>query len=337
MAAQPARWPKRAERLAGLIPPSALHPAATAAAAKGNRGPWVIALSGGADSLALLLLVWFHWPRRRSSLQAVHFNHRLRGRAADRDEEFCRRVCDGLGVKLSVGRRRAGQAPQGEAESRAWRFRHIERRMRRLGANTLWLGHQQNDVAETMLMRLARGSGGAGLAAPRPVQVMPAGRRHLRPLLDLKHEAIVAALRAAKVPWREDASNAGDAHFRNRIRHDVLPRWVQAAGRDAVAGAALSRTLLDEDDAALEVWARQLAARMPPRRLALKEFDEVPRAVVRRVLRRWLASQPQADGLSRIAFETLLDAVVRGEPFRHSLGPQGFAVIRRRELRFERG
>ena len=81
----------------------------------------------------------------------------------------------------------------------------------------LWLGHQQDDIAETMLMRLARGSGSAGLAAPRPRQAMSDGRFHLRPLLTLKKAKIVAALRAAGASWREDATNARGDFFRNRI------------------------------------------------------------------------------------------------------------------------
>jgi tRNA(Ile)-lysidine synthase len=332
-----AQWSQGAERLAALLPQTRLHRAVLAwASAPGRRGPWVVALSGGADSVALLLLLWAHWPQRRSRLRAVHFNHRLRGRAADRDEAFCRRVCRALGVELWVGRRRLAEKIQGEAGARELRFAFIEKQLRTHRAKALWLGHQQNDVAESMLMRLARGSGTAGLAAPRPVHLLPGGRVQLRPLLDLKHEEIVAALGALRLSWREDATNAGGDFFRNRVRNEVLPVWLKSAGRDAVAGAALARDLLDEDDAALELWADRLQAGMPRGRLDLSMLKDVPRAVGRRLLRRWLNGQPGAAGLSRQAFELLLDAVEQGKPTRHSLGGQGFAVIRRRELYFER-
>ena len=184
-------------------------------------------------------------------------------------------------------------------------------------------------------MRLARGSGTAGLAAPRPLQPGPGGRRHVRPLLTLDKAAITAALRAAGIPWREDASNEGDDHFRNRIRKAVLPAWRRAARRDALAGAALARELLEEDDVALEAWVDALRPVTARSELALNRLAGRPRAVVRRALYRWLQAQPKAGGLSRQGFEALLAAVVAGRPVRQSLGPDGFAVIRGRRLRFE--
>ncbi|MFI5357726.1 MAG: tRNA lysidine(34) synthetase TilS [Opitutales bacterium] len=330
-----ALWSRRAEKLAGKLPPGRLHPAVRAwAGSSRSRGPWVVALSGGADSLALLLLLWAHWPQRRGRLCAVHFNHRLRGRAADRDETFCREVCRALGIKLWVGRRRRAQRIESEAQAREVRFQFVERKLRAARARVLWLGHQQNDVAETLLMRLARGSGAGGLAAPRPVNVVPPGRVQLRPLLGLARGEIEAALRACGIRWRVDASNLRGDFFRNRVRLNVVPAWVAASGRDAIAGAARSRELLEEDDEALEAWAARLTAAMARGRLALGPLAGVPRAVVRRVLHRWLLGLGLAAPVSRQAFDLMLDAVIRGAPTRHSLGREGFAVLRRMELRF---
>lgn len=336
MKVQKASWPERADKLAALLPVDHLHPEALKAAFAddSSTGPWAVALSGGADSVALLLLLWSHWPAQRKHLRALHYNHRLRGRASDLDEEHCRRLCTALGIKLWVGRRRDDQTVQNENQARELRFAFIRRKMQQCRSRVLWLGHQQDDVAETLLMRLARGSGSAGLAAPRPVHVQPDGRRHLRPLLTSKHEALITALRTVGATWREDGSNRGRDFFRNRIRHDVLPVWVQAAGRDAVAGAALSRSLLAEDDAALEAWAERLQRQMPERRLSLALLVDTPRAVVRRLLYRWLGQGP-AVALSRQAFEQLLDAVMQGTPTRQSMGRQVFAVIRRKELQWE--
>lgn len=336
MKAQKASWPERADKLAAALPVSRLQAEAiTAALGDGAPdGPWAVALSGGADSVALLLLLWAHWPAHRPRLRALHFNHRLRGRAADLDEEHCRRLCASLGVKLWVGRRRDDQTVQNESQARELRFAFVRQKMTQCRSRVLWLGHQQDDVAETLLMRLARGSGTAGLAAPRPVHVQPDGRQHLRPLLTLKHAELTAALRTAGVSWREDRSNRHRDFFRNRIRRDVLPAWVQAAGRDAVAGATLSRSLLAEDDAALEEWAERLLRQMPNRRLNLALLTDTPRAVVRRLLYRWLGQRP-AVVISRQAFERLLEAVIAGSSTRQSLGQHAFAVIRRRELHWE--
>jgi len=294
-----------------------------------------VAFSGGADSLALLLLLWAHWPEHRARLVALHFNHRLRGAAADADERFCRRVCRGLGVRVRVGRWKNRRSGASEEEAREARFAFFDRTMRRIGARALWLGHQQDDIAETMLMRLARGSGTAGLAAPRPVQRV--GRQlRLRPLLTVKKEEVVARLRESRIPWREDRTNAGRMYFRNRVRHQVLPAWQKAAERDVLAGVALARERLEEDDSALDAWVEELRPWGRGGVLNVAILQNRPRALARRALHRWLLAQPLAGDLSRQGFEDLLAAVVAGQSTRRSLGRNGFALIKNGRLRFER-
>jgi len=325
-------WVEAAQRIAGMFPRERLHPAVLAWAETSlRRGLWAVAFSGGADSLALLLLVWAHWPERRRRLHALHFNHRLRGRASDGDEKFCADVCAALGVKFAAGAWDEARRGASEAEARTARMKFFQRRSR-----VLWLGHQQDDIAETMLMRLARGSGGGGLAAPRPVQRMPARRVHLRPLLTLKKAELIGGLRKLGVGWRDDASNVTDKFFRNRVRRAVIPAWIRAAGRDALAGAAVSRELLEEDDSALEVRVDELGALTRQGTLLLAKTDGQPRAIVRRALYRWLLCHPRAGNLARQGFADLLAAVERGEATRRSLGAAGFAVIGDGKLRFEK-
>lgn len=321
-----------AARLAALIPRGRVDPRVVAWAEQAPpRARWSVAFSGGADSLALLLLLWAHWPARRASLRALHFDHDLRGAASRADARFCRRVAAALGVPLVVERWQEARRGVGEAEARAARLAFLARHGR-----ILWFGHQQDDVAETMLMRLARGSGSAGLGAPRPVQAMPGGRVHLRPLLGLGKAEIVAALRSAGISWREDASNVRPDYFRNRVRARVVPAWARAAGRDAVAGAARSRALLEEDDAALEAWLRQVSPSQRSRGpLDLRPFRALPRALLRRALHRWLLAEPRAGELSRQAFDALLSLAESGRSSRQSLGNLGFAVSDGASLRFD--
>jgi tRNA(Ile)-lysidine synthase len=336
-------WRAAAAQAAALVPRARLHPAVVAWAEGRPRAErWGAALSGGADSVALLLLLWAHWPQRRARLVAFHFDHRLRGAESTADARFCAGLCRALGVPLVAGRGRARGAPSGEAQARAARFEFIGREMGRRRLRALWLGHQLDDVAESMLMRLARGSGTGGLAAPRPVHALSSAgpgagwRCHLRPLLTLPKAEIARVLRAAGAPWREDSSNARGLFFRNRLRRDVIPRWARASQRDALSGAALSRELLEEDDRALEAWVDRAGALENDRALNLVRLAGSPRAVVRRALHRWLLAQPGAGELSRQGFEVLMRAVERGAPIRHSLGVEGFAVIRQGRLRFER-
>ena len=330
-------WRERAAALARLLPPGFFHPATLAwANASPPRERWAVAFSGGADSVALLLLLWSHWRARRNRLVVLHFDHRLRGSASRADAVFCRRACGALGVEFAAGTWAPESRNVSEAEARAARFDFFDRQMRARRIRALWMGHQRDDVAETLLMRLARGSGAGGLAAPRPVQAGPQGKIHLRPLLDLRKNEITQALRAAGVPWREDATNAGAGYFRNRIRNTVIPAWSRAAGRDAIAGAARTRELLEEDDSALESMTDRLKPVTPAGKLDVRRLAGQPRAIARRALHRWLLRQPGACGLSRQGFEALLAAVQRGRPTRQSLGTDGFARIRGKWLVFER-
>ncbi len=258
---------------------------------------------------------------------ALHFNHRLRGRAADADAKFCQKICRALGVRIRVGVWRAAPKKTSEAEARAARHAFFSREMQKLKARQLWLAHQQDDIAETMLMRLARGSGTGGLAAPRPVQAMPDRRLHLRPLLTVSKREILTVLRRTGVVWREDATNAGDDFFRNRVRRVVLPAWVKASGRDALAGAALARERLEEDDVALELWLDRLAA-LKQGELDLERLAGAPRAVWRRALHRWLLAVGPDTDLSRQGFAQLLLGLETGRNTRFSLGAAAFAVIR---------
>lgn len=324
-------WGTRAAELAAAIPRRGLHPAVLGwADALSRRIRWNVGFSGGPDSLALLLLLWAHWPERRRTLRALHFDHRLRGAESRADRAFCRSVCAALDIELVAGAWPGEHRDASEAEARTKRMAFFQEH-----ARVVWLGHQQDDIAETMLMRLARGSGTGGLAAPRPVQRLPGGRVHLRPLLTLKKAEIVAALQSVGLEGREDSSNAQGVFYRNRVRRDVVPAWIVAAERDALAGAARSRGLLEEDDAALEAWLDAIQPLDRDGTLRLEPLAGKPRALFRRALHRWLLIEPRAGELSSQAFEALLTAIEIGKPTRHSLGREGFAVLRQGGLKFE--
>lgn len=324
-------WREAATQLGTKIPRDRLHPAVLAwSASSSPSARWSVAFSGGADSLALLLLLWAHWPARRARLDVRHFNHRLRGRESQADEIFCRKVCAALHISFCAASWAGAHQGASEAEARSARLTFMAKNSR-----ALWLGHQQDDIAETILMRLARGSGVSGLAAPRPVQSMPGRRVHLRPLLGLKKAEILEALREAGIPWREDSSNGEEKFFRNRVRKRVIAGWIKASQRDALAGASRSRELLEEDDRALEAWLDELQPVDGSGALLLARVAGRPRGLLRRALHRWLLSQPHAGELSRQAFDLLLAAVEKGKPTRQSLGSTGFAVIRGDKLRLE--
>jgi tRNA(Ile)-lysidine synthase len=320
-----------------VLPVERLHPGAVAAIrARPPDETVAIACSGGADSVALLLLLWAHLPERRGRWLVLHFDHRLRGAASAADARFVRTAAWALGERCEVGTWDPPAGKVSEAAARDARWRFFEERMKAAGARVIALGHQLDDVAETMLMRLARGSGAGGLAAPRPVQAMGGGVVRARPLLDIAAADLRAALGRCGVPWREDATNRGDVFFRNRVRARVLPALRAASPSDALEGFAASRTQLEEDDEALNRWARELAAE--PR--AGQPFDVSslrgrPVAVVRRALHGWLVAEALNDVLARPAVARIVEAVISGAELRSSVGARGWIALRQGRLLVE--
>ncbi len=280
-----------------------------------------MAVSGGADSVALLLLLWAYFPVLRKRLTVLHYDHATRAESAA-DAEWVRGLAEDLGVKCVTGRREAKGKEVSEAALREARWAFFRKGLKMMGGRVIFLGQQRDDIVETMLMRLARGSGPGGLSAPRPVREFADGVVALRPLLDLDAEELRAALRGAGVACREDASNALDDYLRNRLRQQVVPAWKTAVGkRDLAAGVARSRALLEEDDEALEAVARAVLAK-PKRGEALKlaGLAAQPWATWRRGLRRWLETQGLGENFSAAAFEKVLAALHAGENGRWSAG-----------------
>lgn len=324
---KPVDWHKKAERLGGLIPAERLHHAVREWIKTADAGmPWCVACSGGADSVCLLLLLYAHFPEKRGELRVLHFNHRLRGEESDGDEVFVKGVAEGLELQVIMGQwDRSEIDPVSEALARSARYAFFSEAMKELKSRVLFLGHHRNDIAETMLMRLARGSGTEGLAAPRPVKVFENGTLLLRPLLDLDKDEILEALREAGVPWREDASNEGDDFLRNRLRNKVLPVFQEVAEHDVFQGAAQSRKLLEEDHEALETWLEELFPDMAKEETCdFAVLAGKPRALWRRAVQRFLSANGLGDSLSREASEELLDRILAGETCRVSAGSDTF-------------
>jgi tRNA(Ile)-lysidine synthase len=187
-------------------------------------GPGVVAVSGGADSVALLRILE-GWA---APLIVAHVNHRLRGADSDADEQFVRELSASLGLPFqSIAVDAAGEARRDGAnlENAARRLRYdwLARVARESGATWIATGHSADDQAETVLHRFMRGTGIQGLrgiARRRPLQP---GINLVRPLLGADRTEIVKFLNSIGQPWREDQSNRDPAFTRNRIRHELLP------------------------------------------------------------------------------------------------------------------
>ena len=187
-----------------------------------SRGTVIAGVSGGADSMALLLCLAGLRHRLGISLHAVHFNHRFRPEAL-RDERFVAKWCGQLNIPLTVGRRAGGAVNKlSEDDARVMRFIFFAKTAQALKAQSVALAHTRNDLAETVLMRLMRGSGLYGLRAILPKRSIE-GISFIRPLLGLERGDIEAYLKSKKTPYCTDATNRKMIYERNKIRHQLLP------------------------------------------------------------------------------------------------------------------
>ena len=249
--------------------------------------PLMAGLSGGADSVALLLALWDANP---VGLRAVHVNHGLRGEAAGRDEDFCRALCEGLGIPLTV-RRLSLPPDSGEDAARQSRYRSFSEACREAGCDTIALAHHLDDRAETLLMRLMRGSGGRGLAALPPAQ-MEYGLRVVRPLLNVSHSELCDWLTRRGQAWVEDETNREPVFLRNRVRWELLP-LMEEMTPGVSRRLAHTAQLLREDEDALSGWAASLIQdNCGPRWLRLAALNGAPKAVASRALRLWWERSP---------------------------------------------
>ncbi len=188
----------------------------------------LVAVSGGADSVALLRgLAALKLPGE-GRLVAAHVNHQLRGAESDADQTFVAELCRQLGIPCEVASVGAeiAKAKKGqgiEAAARRARYDHLERLAERLAARFVVTGHTADDQAETILQRILRGTGIRGLTGiSRSRRLGPVTL--LRPMLDVRRFELIAYLTKLKQPFRNDSSNCDASFTRNRIRHDLLPR-----------------------------------------------------------------------------------------------------------------
>lgn len=283
-----------------------------------------LACSGGADSVTLVLALWANFPERRGYWRLAHFNHQLRGRASDEDEHYVAGLAEALGETCQAERwifSEQGGHDVSEDAARKTRMEFFGRVMMAAGAKVIALGHQRDDVAETVLMRLSRGSGAGGLAAPRPVQEIKNGTIRIRPLLNLQAASIREILSKAGAHWREDASNESDVFLRNRVRHRVLPALKAASEADVLAGIAAAREQLEQDDAALEAWLEEILSAASKR--AEGDFSALvgrPIALARRAVFYWLLTNGLGEVLKRTAVDKVIEAVASGGRARVAAG-----------------
>jgi tRNA(Ile)-lysidine synthase len=283
----------------------------------------LVAVSGGADSVALLHVLHTLSPELQLQLEVMHVHHGLRGDEADADAEFVRGFAQSLGVPFHLARIdvRAAVVAGGlsiQEAARHARLAALEQQARASGCQRVALGHHMDDQAETVLMRVIRGTGIHGLGAIPPLR----GDLYVRPLLDVRRQEIEAYCAEHRLPYRHDSSNDKWIYRRNRIRHELMPLL---AGYNPRVVPALAR-LADaarEDDAYLMKLAQgareECRLSEHPPRLHLSQLQELPAPILWRVL--WLeATSIRSHRPDHIAIGRAVSLVRQGQNGKVPLG-----------------
>ena len=235
----------------------------------------ICAVSGGADSMALLWAMYQLKDQLGISLEAAHFNHNLRGAESDRDEAFVREFCKNHGIACYVGRGEVISGEKGlEAAAREARYGFLQSL-----PGIIATAHTADDNAETMLMHLVRGTGLKGLGG-----ITPKTDRLIRPMLTVTRDDVEAFLEEYALPHVEDSSNAEDDFLRNRIRHGILP-LMRAENPRIGENLSAMALLLRQDEACLQAMIPE--EQMPD----VSRLKAMEPALRRRTLERFLKAQ----------------------------------------------
>ena len=198
----------------------------------------ICAVSGGADSVALLWAMYLLQDKLKICVEAAHFNHGLRGEESDRDEAFVASLCDQFDIPLHVGRKNVVAGEKGlEAAARNARYAFFNGLSGKVAT-----AHTADDNAETVLMHLIRGTGLKGLGG-----ITPAREKLIRPMLSVTRQDVLAFLEEYHLSFVEDSSNESDDFLRNRIRHHVMPVLKQENPSFSVSISQMALRLRDDE------------------------------------------------------------------------------------------
>jgi len=310
-----------------------------------------IAVSGGADSVALLRAMLELRDELGVVLSVAHFHHGIRAEA-DSDQQFVNALADQFDLDFHVASadvpaHAAAKHMTLEAAGRELRYRWMRGLIAEGKLDKIATAHTLDDQAETVLMRVIRGAGTRGLAGIYPSIVEDGSVIIIRPFLQTARSVIVQYLRALNQEWREDSTNLNLAHSRNRVRHELIPIL------ETRFNPALRRTLSDNAEVARaeeQFWEARVASRLPAifhadeRNLQLRGLEREPLALQRRLIRAAVDALgitlefQHVEELLRFAFGEFTEAgyrsMVQARGRRLALPENWFAVSDRGVLHF---
>lgn len=260
----------------------------------------VAAVSGGADSVAMLYILHEISLQRKLKITVAHLHHGIRGIQADKDLVYVKSIASKLGLtfvshRVNVPAIARKNKKSIEMAGRDARYRFLIETAQRVNANVIATAHTLDDQAETIILKLARGAGRTGLSGiPRSIEYN--GIRIIRPMLDITRKEIEDFLQTKKILYRQDMSNKNTEILRNCVRHEILPLLRKKLNPQFDRVLARTVETFREEDNYLDAIARRYLARSinmdkyncGNAKLKVKLLKRLPLAIRRRVLIQWL-------------------------------------------------
>lgn len=297
----------------------------------------IVGLSGGPDSVCLLHVLHSLSEGLRLNVHAVYVNHNLRPEEVPAEIALCEGLCAMLGVQLQVksvdvrGQAAAGRLNLHEA-ARQVRYQAFDDAAFTVNADRIALGHNADDQAETLLMRLMRGAGPRGLAGIPPVR-----GRIIRPLIDIPRPEIERYLADAGITFVTDSSNLKTDYFRNIVRRELMP-VVRRLAPSAVTTMLHTMDILREEERYFEIMVTKTLMKMISRKtesrieLFMLPMETMEPVLLRRVLRRAISETRGLSGIGFVHIEDIMRLVKGGSSGDRIDLPRGIRVIREYSL-----
>ena len=293
----------------------------------------LVGLSGGPDSVCLAHILHRLRDSLKLDLHAIYIDHGLRPAETGQEISFCRDFCNGISVpftakSIEVKAYAAEQKLNKQEAARLLRYRVFEETAYEVNAHKIALGHTSDDQTETLLMRLFRGAGSAGLAGIPPVR-----KNIIRPLIDIQRKEIEQYLDDEKVGFITDSSNLKRDYLRNRIRLSLMP-MLREINPDITDTLSKTAAIFRDEERYFEIIVTKTLMKLISRKtdnrieLFLSPFGSMDKVVMRRVLRRAIEETKGLRGISFIHIEDMIELLQSGNPGDRLFLPKGIRAIK---------
>jgi tRNA(Ile)-lysidine synthase len=290
-------------------------------------------LSGGPDSVCLLHVLNNIKDKLTLDLNAIYIDHGLRPGETDMEIAFCENLCENLKIpfvtrSIDVKTYAGEQKMNMQEAARQLRYNVFDEVSYEINARKVVLGHTADDQAETLLMRLFRGSGPTGLSGIPPVR-----KNIIRPLIEIGRKEIESFLDNQKIDFIIDSSNKKEDYLRNRIRLSLVP-MLREFNPNIIRTLSKTASIFRDEEKYFEVLVTKTLMKLISRKtdsrveLFLTPFEVMDKVIIRRVLRRVIDETRGLRGISFIHIEDIIDLIKSGRPGDRIYLPEGIRVIK---------